>query len=574
MSLKAKIILIFTVMILLGGGVIAYFAYQASVSKGLDIQITGPEKVSIGIPFDVKMSVANSSENQLQQVRFNVNLPEGLAFLGSPVAKNVDYRDLGSLQAGEVSHQTFRLIALNGQNTYKKITAEGNYLAGSLSSRFQQGAEFQLAIGDYAITLDIATPQKVFSGESFDTQITYRNISTSDFENLKLTLEYPPTFTSSKFTLRPDIANNTWLLGGLRKGSENKFTVTGNIIGPDDATFDIKATLNAIFLGQEYPININTATLGIAASPLSIRIGLNNEPNYIAKAGDQLRYTLTYTNATDIGLRDVVIKAQLVGEMFDFVQLTSNGSFNSSNNTITWNASQIPALGTLAPGESGDITFGLKAKSAYPIRRLSDKNFLLKVRASIESPTVPNFVQANKTFSVSNLETKVAGQMNLATRVYFRDAASGIINDGPFPPRVNQPTEYTVHWRITNYSTDAREVTVKAFLGGNVRFTGVAKVSSGSAVPVYNDRTQEMTWTIPKIPATVGVISSPLEATFQISATPSSSDIGRFITLIQESSAKAIDDFTGLELTASSQSVTTQLPDDPTVINTPGIVKQ
>ncbi len=574
MSLKAKVILIFSLVIIMGVGVIAYFAYQASVSRGLDIQISGPEKVLIGVPFEVRINVVNSSENLLQQVRLNVNLPEGMSFLGSPAAKNIDFRDLGSLNSGEVSQQTFRLINLDGQNTYKKITASGNYLAGSLSSRFQKEADFQLAVGDYALVLDIAAPQKIFSGESFDTQIIYKNISTGDFDNLKLVLEYPQSFTASRFTLKPDQGNNIWLLGGLRKGSENKFTVTGSLIGSDAATFDLKATLSATFLGQEYPINVNLATLGIAASPLSIKISLNGNTEYVAKAGDFLNYVLTYTNTTDIGLRDVIIKSQLIGEMFDFSQLTSSGSFSSSNNTITWNASQISSLSTLAPGESGNVSFSIRVKEVYPIRRLSDKNFTLKTRASIESPTVPNFVEASKTFSLSSLDTKVADQIKLNTKVFFRDALSGIVNKGPFPPRVNQPTQYTVHWQITNYSNDVKEVTVRAFLGGNVKFTGLAKVNSGSAVPTYNDRTQEVTWTISRIPATVGVISTPIEATFQIEATPSSSDVGRFMELIKDSSIKGTDEFTSLEVSYSNPSVTTQLPDDATVINTPGIVKQ
>jgi hypothetical protein len=260
--------------------------------------------------------------------------------------------------------------------------------------------------------------------------------------------------------------------------------------------------------------------------------------------------------------------------MYDFTYLSSNGTFRSTDNTITWNASNIPSLGTLAPGESGTLDFTLRAKAIYPIKRLSDKNYILKARATIESPTVPNFVQASKTFSLASLETKVGDQLKLATRVYFRDAISGIINKGPFPPKVNQATQFTVHWQLSNYSNDAKEITVSAFLGGNVKFTGSAKASGGSSVPTYNDRTQEVTWTVARIPATVGVISAPLEATFQISGTPSSSDIGAFLPLIQESLVKAVDDFTGMDLNYSNGPVSSQLPDDPTVVNTPGVVQK
>ena len=205
---------------------------------------------------------------------------------------------------------------------------------------------------------------------------------------------------------------------------------------------------------------------------------------------------------------------------------------------------------------------------------MSDKNFTLKAKATIESPTVPSFVQATKTFSLASLETKVAGQVFIDTKAYFRDAASGIVNKGPFPPRINQPTQYTIHWLITNYATDIQNVTLKAFLGPNVKFTGVVKSSAGTSVPLYNDRTQEMTWTLAKVPATAGVISKPIEAIFQVSATPSSSDLGTFMPLVQETSLTAVDEFTNLELTGNDLPVTTQLPDDTTVISGQGIVAQ
>ena len=71
MSLKAKIVLIFTALAILGGGFIAYSIYQVRVSKGLAIQITGPEKAPVGVPFEAKINVANSSDNLLEQVLQN-----------------------------------------------------------------------------------------------------------------------------------------------------------------------------------------------------------------------------------------------------------------------------------------------------------------------------------------------------------------------------------------------------------------------------------------------------------------------------------------------------------------------
>jgi len=202
---------------------------------------------------------------------------------------------------------------------------------------------------------------------------------------------------------------------------------------------------------------------------------------------------------------------------------------------------------------------------------LGDKNFSLKAEAEISSPTVPYYLSAAQTTGLANLETKVAGATKIETKAYFWDASSGIANHGLWPPKVNQPTQYTVHWLITNYSTDIHNVEVRAFLESGVTWTGKVKGNTDS-LPTYNDRTQEVIWTISKIPATKGVISSPLEVVFQIEATPDVTQAGNYQPLIKETSITALDDFTETRIQNQAAAVTTVLPDDLTIGQIKGIV--
>ena len=204
MALKTKIILILSFVILVGGGFVFYAAYQGRLSRGLEIAISGPEKVSIGVPFEIKIETSNVSQDPLQEVRLSVNLPTGIAFLGSPPAKNVDFRELKTINPGRTSEQTIRLIALSDENTFKRIEAVANFLSGSVNSRFEKKKTYDLAVGNYGLTLDIATPQSVFSGEAFDIEISYKNVSDIDLDNLRLKMEYPPTYTLIKAALPPD----------------------------------------------------------------------------------------------------------------------------------------------------------------------------------------------------------------------------------------------------------------------------------------------------------------------------------------------------------------------------------
>jgi len=87
---------------------------------------------------------------------------------------------------------------------------------------------------------------------------------------------------------------------------------------------------------------------------------------YVSSAGDSLDYILTYTNNSNVSFAGVNISANLVGKMFDFTSLQTNGAFSSRSNTITWSTANTPALVSVAPGQSGSVEFSVKTKTAFP----------------------------------------------------------------------------------------------------------------------------------------------------------------------------------------------------------------
>jgi hypothetical protein len=265
-----------------------------------------------------------------------------------------------------------------------------------------------------------------------------------------------------------------------------------------------------------------------------------------------------------VDLRDVVITAELLGTMFDIPTLSSDGFFNSINNTITWNASNKSELSLIPAGETGEAVFSVMIKGSYPIYRLSDKNFVLKVKGKIESPTVPEGVGADKTTAMAENQVKVRGKIGVESKVLFRDSMSGVVNEGAWPPKVDEKTEFTVHWILTNYATDIKDVSIKSFLNPGVKWKGNIKGNT-TTLPEYNERTQEIIWNVGNVAATKGVIGEPIEAVFQIEATPSVLSIQNYIPLVGRTEAEAEDSFTGISLTAEDEGATTRLADDPMI---------
>lgn len=573
MSLRFKLIVISVIVIVVAVVIAAFFWYQARSVRGLDIEIGAPEQVLLGVPFTVTVNVANSAQNILQDIKLNLNIPEGVVFIGEQQDKTVEFKDIGDLGVGSLIKEEFQLMAISGEDTFKRLEADVSYLPFSLASRFEKSEAIDVGVRGSGIVLDLTAPAKVFSGEGLEVVISYRNVSDRDFRNLKLRMEYPPIFSFLKSSIAPDVSNNVWELGDLRSGSEGTIKINGSVIGQAKSFFDFKGSIDGEFLGESYIISSRSVTQTVETSPLSLNILLNGDQDVIVRPGDALNYSLNYANNVDIGLRDVIISAQLVGEMFDQSTLVTDGFLRSFDKTIVWNAANTPSLAVVSPGASGKVEFKIDVKDLYPIKRLNDKNFILKINATIESPTVPQFVVAAKTISVTSQEAKVAGQATIDAKAFFRDASSGIVNKGSLPLKVGKATNFTIHWLITNYGTDIKNVEVKSFLGGNVRFTGEAK-SNTATIPTYNERTQEIVWMIDSISAGSGVLSRPLEAIFQVEAIPSVSDIGKYMTLLQGTQFKATDDFTGLEMQASDTGLTTGLKDDPTVTSQQGMVIQ
>lgn len=83
-----------------------------------------------------------------------------------------------------------------------------------------------------------------------------------------------------------------------------------------------------------------------------------------------------------------------------------------------------------------------------------------------------------------------------------------------------------------------------------------------------------MSWTVEQIMATKGVLGDPVEAIFQIEATPNIIQVGQPMPILNETMLKAIDTFTNIELIGSDTGLTTQLADDPTIGQDQGAVIQ
>lgn len=557
-----------TILVLLalaGAAAIAYY-FLKPAAPNVSLEFSKPDQIYVGKPFNITISYSNSSDQVLKDAKFSLQLPPEISFLGQSTDQRVSEESLGDIGPGNMIPKDFALIALNGAQSFKRVTAKLNYMTSSASrTPFEATSNADISIGQPAVGLIVTTPQSVNSGENFDLSVKVQNNTQEDLKGVNLALGYPPVFKFGHSDDKHDLVNNQqYAWPTLLKGQSDEITVNGNLLGADQSRYDFAATVSSNFTtGQTYTINTQEAETAITPSPLTMRATVNgaDTANYIAQAGQTLDYVIYYKNNSSVPLSNLKLSAKLVGAMFDFPTLQTDAVFDSINSVLSWSQQNASDLSILNLGEEKQLKFQVKLKGTFPIQRLGDKNFTLKVNLNMESPTVPPNVAAQKTVSLVALETKVAGQTALKASGYFYDASSGILNKGVYPAKVDQKTQYTIHWTIINYSTDITNAVIMAKLAPGANFTGQIK-SNADSQPTYDANTGIVTWNLGSVPATKGVLSAPYEAIFQIEYTPSSVQAGEDIQLMGATTFSATDSFTGGQIGATDAEITSLLPDD------------
>lgn len=535
-----------------------------------------PEKntVKIGEPFEIAMTIANTADHSLENTDIQINLPNGVIFADG-IREKSQRLEIGEIAAEDNEEVRLSLIAVpiavNDPGT-REVELDFNYAIGNLSAKFKQERKIKVSVERTGLSLNTEIPENIISGATFNTVVSYDYEGADPLENLKVQIDYPNIFKKSGSEPKTVGFENVWPIGDLNPGAKGKVTLTGSVVLPDNSDLGLAAKILITILGRDYVLAQRDIKTVVAPSPLSLDITVDKaETSY--KPGETVNYSLQYKNNSGTPLNNVVMTAKLSGVMFDLSSIRSESApkLDTRTNTLIWDSSSALALSLLEPGSGGSVGFSINILGSYPIKRLNDKNFTIKVDATIESPTVPPGIDASKVVNFDSIQNKIAGQIKIDSFGLYRDADSLILNNGSLPPKVGQPTEFTIHWQITNFSSEARDVEIRARLEDGVEFTGVAKANV-DVLPVMEGDSGEMVWKLSRVLATTGITGDRLEAVFQVRAVPAPNQAGNYMNLIGETVVRAKDSFTGEDLNAVSAGVTTRLESDQTVRENDGRV--
>jgi hypothetical protein len=573
---KTSAILI-VVGILIITGAILWGRTSFNRSK-VDLSIKVPNNIVSGEEVVLTVNYANNNRVALNDTHLRMNYPQG-TFSSDGRDVFQEDRNLGTIGKKAKGEESFKVRFLGEKGSTKNITAQLEYMPENINSKFENSVSIKVEINTVLIGIHIDGSEKAVAGREVSYAIEYENDNAETVNNLRIRLEYPSDFSLKSADPAPKSTdeNNIWEIGSLKSGEKKTINISGVLNGQEMENKVIRGHIGLVDGDNFLEYGQSEFVTQISPAPILLTVSVNNiENDCKINSGQELSYKISFKNNTDVVLNELILKAQLNGDVFDTknIDLNEKGFFDSRTNTITWSGADISALTLLEPNQSGEVNFSIKVKKDLPIFNFNDKNFTANVIVGIQTLTVPAKFAGTELKFEKELDCKINSRIGLNTKVYYNEPSQGVYNTGPIPPRVDNLTTYTVHWQISNVSNDLDGVRVKTVLPQGINWTNYQINRSNKGLVSYNERTQEVVWDVGKVPAGVGTTMSTYELIFQIGLTPSINQVGQTPILINASTIEGRDTFTNNNLTATTSSINTGVPDDPRVGYNGGIVTQ
>ena len=549
-------ILVIAVFLIVAGFMI-WQGFTSFDKDKVEVKIKGPERIVGGEEVQFTVEYKNKTRLALENIQLIVHYPENSIVNGEQ--KSVETINLPRLNIEEENKVELPVRIVGLKEETKKVWVELIYQPFNLSSKYTNKVEFSTMIVSVPLVLDFDLPERLVDNQSFNFSLRYLNQADVSFNDLQIRIEYPDGFSFESAQPSPIKEDKTWPIFNLISNEQGKIFIRGSIHGEKGTTKSFKAQLGILKDDQFISYTETVSGVSISSSPLLISQTVNNSTEYIAQVGEKLTYLIDYQNTTDIGIKNVIITSQLNGKALDLSSLElGKGSFNGSNQIITWNASNLSDLEYLGPGQQGQIAFSVNIKNPLPVNNYTDKNFTVENKVRIDSSEKPLSLAGIDIAGESQSITKITSQLTIQAQAYYYDDL--ITNSGPIPPKVGQTTTYTIKWRLVNSSNDLSQVKVEASLPPHVKWNN--KISPINTNLKYNSQTGKVIWTVDDLPAATGVLLPVKEIAFQISITPSLANLDSLVELIGQSQVSGQDNFVELKLTSKDSLIDTGLPDD------------
>lgn len=389
------------VFLLLAAVVAAFIFYRGFYAFRKDrvaLTLSGPENIVAGQTAVWKVSIANRNESELKEGELVFNYPDYSQALDGDMIKETIKID--SLPAGRLYEKEFKAVVIGGEGFERDASVVFTFKPSSSNIAFETSADVVTKISSFPVTVSVSPPSETLSGEEIQVKIGLKNESETDFQGLRMRLEYPSGFKPKNSSEKLYDFNNVWRMESILPGESKELTIVGQVTGiPDESK-----VFRAFIEGQEadnwriYKEGGGQMKLGV--TPLSVVVSAKQSADKI-KPNSYIDYTLTWKNNLDVPLANLTLKIKLEGDMFDFTNIFQSGSFNAGAKTIFWDKNNLPGLASIQPSAEDNLSFRIKLKD-----KITASN-TLKVSAVMDSTSRPEGLSVSKISATGELTLQV-----------------------------------------------------------------------------------------------------------------------------------------------------------------------
>ena len=543
--------------------VIFFMSGSSTVSaRNIDIEIAGPITIAGGQELVLQIGIVNRNSIPLELADLIIEYPDGTRTSGNmSVALPRTREGLGTIPPGKRLQTTARAVLFGEAQEAKKIAITLEYRIEGSNAIFVKEAEHEVVLTSSPLSIVVDSLKEVISGQDVEMKVTVTSNSSQPIANALLVAEYPQGFDFLEASPSPTYNKRVWELGTVLPNQIKEITIKGIVLGQDKEERVVRFSTGVQSERSEQELGAIFSARNIAfmiTRPfISLDIAINGERGMgevVMPGNTQVRVDMNWVNNLSTRIQDAEIIVDLSGIAYDRRSVTSsNGFYDSNTQTIRFTRETLPDLASIDPNRGGTVSFNLTTIPTKTSGAITNPSFGVNARVRARRVTetqVPEIIE-----SIASRTVMLSSDLALTSRSLH--SVGPFVNTGPIPPKAEEKTTYTITWSISNSVNSVDTVRVVASIPSYVTWLGI--VSPADAQVSFNPVGGRVLWEVGSVPGGTGTTEAPKEVSFQVSLTPSLSQIDTSPVLVGSQTITGLDRFTGRELQSSAPAITTEL---------------
>lgn len=522
------ILIILVLVAALSFSYVTFISQRPSTTGGsgvLDMQV--PEKTASGEVVVIELTYENTDTVAFRTGKIEVVYPDGFVFQSADPAATTGQQiwtidGLESGRGGKI-YITGQLVGEVGSE--KTFTSFLTYRPENLNYDFQETTQDKMNISSSTISVDLDSPQTARTGETIELKAHFTNASKSPLTDIKIFFTPPADFSLTSTEPEAEAATDlSWKFDELQPGETQTITLKGVVQGESGQQQAFTWTAGFVEIDGRFNAQIEKQALLLLVNP-SVALEII-APQSVAP-GEELEYTVSVENTSDVNIEQVKIRLLLEGEFFEEEQL------------------DLPVIESLGAHESTTLSASTTIKSEAKARNLD-----LSAVASVRSVSIDG--QQTTVSATATATTTVEGSLSFSAQARYFDDDLQKVGNGPVPPEVGSQTTYEIWWDVSSGPSDIKQLTVAVTLPDDVTF------ESGDSDISYEEKTRTVSYSTSVLKA-----GATQHLEFFVSITPTPDDFNTLMVLAEAGAAQAIDTSSDEALSSEVERLTTNLDGDP-----------